>query len=284
MQNLWRLIILSLFLGSATAGEVVRVVTWNLKWFPGQKPAATQEERDRHFLEVAAVIPQFRADVIILQEVRNHTVAEQLAQSLPGFTVHVTSQFKDTFNGTVGDQQISIMSRYSADGAWAAAWKRGWANAPRGYAYARVIIKGKPLHLYGLHLKSNLGDPAANTSKREDAIEQLIEHVDGLVQPHEAVVVAGDFNTSNDQVPFAADRTLTKLGQAGFFWTFEGVPHEDRITIPGMGRYPDACFDHIFTRGLGRPVSQVLRDTPGSDHFPVVVDLVLEDGPAPAPK
>lgn len=260
----------------AFGGEIVRLVTWNLEWFPGKKPAASQQQRDAHFLEVAAVLPQFRADVIVLQEVRNGQVAEQLAKLLPGFQMHVTSSFKDAFTKTTGDQQIAILSRYPADAAWAEAWKRGWANAPRGYAYAKLMVGAKPLHVYGLHLKSNLGDPVENTSKREDAMEQLVAHVQTQAKKTEPVAVVGDFNTSKEQVNLASDTTLAKIEKAGFFWTFEGIPLAHRITIPGKGRYPDACFDHIYVRGAGRPAAQVMTNTPGSDHFPVVVDLVVE--------
>lgn len=275
MQNLWRLTLLLLLLGPASASEVVRLVTWNLEWFPGKKPAAPQEERDKHFIEVAAVLPQMHADVIVLQEVRDDDAAQKLAKLMPGFDVHVTSRFKDPFTKTLGDQQITIMSRYKADVEWSESWKRGWANAPRGYAYAKLLIGDKVLHVYGLHLKSNLGDPLANTSKREDAMEQLIDHIKDQTKKDEAVVVCGDFNTSKEQINLAGDRTLTKIEEDGFFWTFEGIPLNQRITIPGKGKYPDACFDHIYTRSLGRPVASVLKDTPGSDHFPVVVDLSI---------
>jgi endonuclease/exonuclease/phosphatase family metal-dependent hydrolase len=39
--------------------------------------------------------------------------------------------------------------------------------------------------------------------------------------------------------------------------------------------YPDACFDHIFVMGLGRPVASPLARVDGSDHLPVAVDLDL---------
>ncbi|GEP43094.1 hypothetical protein BGE01nite_23850 [Brevifollis gellanilyticus] len=143
------------------------------------------------------------------------------------------------------------------------------------------MISEKPLHVYGLHLKSNLGNPVENTSKREDAMEQLIDHVKSQAKPKESVVVVGDFNTSKEQLNLAGDRTLKKIEEAGFFWAFEGIPIEHRVTIPGKGRYPDACLDHIYVRDLGRPAAMVLKDTPGSDHFPVVVDLVVEGMPAP---
>jgi endonuclease/exonuclease/phosphatase family metal-dependent hydrolase len=275
VQNLrWIIVVLAL-LGCAQAAEVVRVVSWNLEWFPGRKPASSQEERDRHFLEVASIVPQFRADVIILQEVRDDDTAQKLVALLPGFSVHVTSKFKDGFSSTPGLQQVTILSRFQADAAWAAPWKRGWANAPRGYAYARLLVGTKKLHVYGLHLKSNLGDPIKNTSKREDAMEQLVEHIGTEVGVGDPVIVGGDLNTSKEQASHASDRTLKIIEKAGFFWTFEGDPFEERITIPGDGRYPDACFDHIFTRGLDRPIARVLKDTPGSDHFPVVTDVTV---------
>ncbi len=258
--------------------EAVRVVTWNLEWFPGKKPAASQEERDKHFNEVADVLPKIHADVMILQEVRNDEAAQRLAKILPGFSVHVTSRFPDSFTHQLGEQQITILSRFKADSAWSESWKRGWANAPRGYAYAKLLISGRPLHVYGLHLKSNLGNPIENTSKREDATEQLIEHAKEYCKTGEGVVVAGDFNTSKEQVNLAGDTTLKKIEAAGFFWTFEGLPLEHRITVPRKGSYPDACFDHIYVRDLGRPAAMVLKDTPGSDHFPVVVDLVFARG------
>lgn len=273
MQNL-RWLVLGLFLAAtATGAEAIRLVTWNLEWFPGKKPGASQEERDRHFQEVANVLPQLRADVIVLQEVRNDEAAQRLAKLLHGFQVHVTSSFKDSFTKTVGEQQITIMSRFPADAAWTESWARGWANAPRGYAYAKLMVSGRPLHIYGLHLKSNLGNPVENTSKREDAMDQLLAHIKDQVKPRESVAVAGDFNTSKEQVNLAGDTTLIKIEKAGFFWAFAGIPLEHRITVPGKGRYPDACFDHIYVRDLGKPAAAVLKDTPGSDHFPVVVDL-----------
>lgn len=275
MQNLWRLVLFFVCLVSAQGSEVIRLVTWNLEWFPGKKPAASLEQRDAHFREVAAVLPQFRADVIVLQEIRNDEAAERLAKLIPGFSVHVVSRFKDAFTHQLGEQQICIMSRFKADAAWAEPWKRGWAKAPRGYAYAKLLIEGKPLHVYGLHLKSNLGNPIENTSKREDAMDQLLDHVTSQTKPKEPVIECGDFNTSKEQVNLAGDTTLTKFEKAGFFWTFDGVPLEQRITVPGKGKNPDACFDHIYTSNLAKPVATVLLDTPGSDHFPVEIDFLL---------
>lgn len=111
-------------------------------------------------------------------------------------------------------------------------------------------------------------------------MEQLLGHIktdsDRVPEP-EAVVVAGDFNKDDSDTPAGqspGERTFGMLRKAGFQWTYEGIPHASPITCPGEGRYPDACFDHVFTRGLGKPTAAVVK-AEGSDHFPVVVDLVL---------
>lgn len=115
-----------------------------------------------------------------------------------------------------------------------------------------------------------------NTAKREDATEQLLKHQQDMQKEGPTAtrwVVCGDFNTSerNDLAP--SEQTFPKLLKEGFFWTFEGVPFERRITCPSKERYPDACFDHIFVKGLGRPVATPLVKIGGSDHLPVSVDL-----------
>ena len=116
-------------------------------------------------------------------------------------------------------------------------------------------VGGKHLSIYSIHLKSNLGDAAQNTSKREDAIGQLVKHIEagkeGAPKP-DAVVIGGDFNTDDPDTPHGqspGERTFGLLRNSGFVWSFDGVAHNDRITCPGHGRYPDACFDY-FCAGM----------------------------------
>jgi hypothetical protein len=70
------------------------------------------------------------------------------------------------------------------------------------------------------------------------------------------------------------ERTFSMLRKAGFHWSFDGIDHKDRITCPGKGRYPDACFDYFFTRGIGKPLSVVAK-AGGSDHLPVVMEVEI---------
>lgn len=274
------LFIALLLAGHCFAETSIRIATWNLQWFPGGKMGgASKEVQDEQIAKVRGEIRKLGADILILQEVGSIGALEELIKPLgEDWKVAILSNFKD--GNFVSGQQVGIVSRLPAEAVWAETWDRGWAGAPRGYAYASFVSGETRIAVYGLHLKSNLGNPLENTSKREDAMEQLLGHIktgrDRVPEP-DAVVVAGDFNTDDPDTPAGqspAERTFGMLRKAGFHWTFDGIPHASRISCPGKGRYPDACFDHVFTRGLGKPMAAVVK-AEGSDHFPVVVDLVI---------
>jgi hypothetical protein len=89
------------------------------------------------------------------------------------------------------------------------------------------------------------------------------------------VIVAGDMNTSLDDPKFAPDASVRALIAAGFHWTHEGIPFEKRTTIPADERFPDNCFDHVLTLGLGKPVASAKPYPKISDHYPVLVDIDL---------
>lgn len=269
-------ICVGLFQSYGMAQELHRVMTWNLKWFPGGK-TSTQETATAHIEAFRKEVKRISPDFLILQEVATQAAIDEALKPLDSnWQTVVISNFKQ--GGYIAGQQIAIAAKISGDRSWVAPWEKGWANAPRGYAFAAFKINGRSLALYGLHLKSNLGNSLENTSKREDAVQQLMAHIaveEAQSGKFDHIVIAGDFNTDDPDSPFAqakGERTFAKLTDGGFFWTFSGVGHENRITCPGNGRYPDASFDHIFTRGLGNPISRVIKAS-GSDHYPVLVDI-----------
>lgn len=265
--------------GLAPASQTLRVVTWNLQWFPGGKVGADQEAKARHVETVRAAIRKMDPDILLLQEVGSQAVLEETLKPLGDeWRVAIVSRFGQ--GGFTAGQQLAIAAKFPAEAAWAEAWERGWAASPRGYAYASFRVNGKRVACYCLHLKSNLGDPEKNTSKREDAVEQLLAHLDAKEDrklPADAVIIGGDFNTDDPDSPGAAspaERSFPLLRKQGFWWTFAGLEHPDRITCPRKGKYPDASFDHIWTKGLGKSVASVVK-AEGSDHLPVVVEVVI---------
>ena len=255
----------------------MRVVTWNLQWFPGKSPSSNPQEASAHIEEVRKSLIEINPDILVLQEVSGETPVQEAVSILPDFKVAVVSRFK-TKGGFIDGQQIAICSRFPAKRVFSEQWAKGWAEAPRGFAFAAIDCGGVTVNIYGIHLKSNIGDPAGNTAKREDAVEQLLKHQQDMRREDPSAsrwVVCGDFNTSEKNELVPSERTFPLMLKAGYFWTFEGVPFKRRITCPSKGRYPDACFDHIFVMGLGRPVATPLVKIGGSDHLPVAVDLDL---------
>ena len=166
--------------------------------------------------------------------------------------------------------------------AWFERWERdGTDDPPRGFSHVSFRLPdGRLLLTYNLHLKSNAGgEPASNRLKREDAIRQLLAHIDSeLPKYHEdkppAIIVAGDFNTDTDSAQFAGERTIRMLIEAGFVSAHAHLPKPERITWPSDGKYPDTTFDYVFSKGLvvaGVKVPSSF-DT-FSDHRPVVVNF-----------
>jgi endonuclease/exonuclease/phosphatase family metal-dependent hydrolase len=262
-------------LAQAARGAAVTVVTWNLQWFPGGEKWRYDAGLAAHQIEqVQTALARLQPDILFLQEVRDEAAANLAIARCPALRVHTVSAFRHP-NGQPTFQQMAIASRFPALASWSEPWHKGWADAPRGFAFTLLDLQGAKVLLYTLHLKSNLGEALANTNQREDATAQWLEHLAALDRQHApaGVILGGDFNTSPDLEAQHGEQTFRLLRRAGFDWCFEGIPLARRVTIYGLGRYPDACFDHILSRGFERVRVQVDRLARGSDHLPVQVTL-----------
>jgi endonuclease/exonuclease/phosphatase family metal-dependent hydrolase len=260
--------------GPAIAGPL-RIVSWNLEWFPGKKPEPTAEESAAHMAQAQKAIAELNPDVLLLQEVRDWKSAAELCKAVPGLQPQVVSAFQPR------PQNQVIASKFPADSGWSAVWKTNTIEPPRGYAFAAIELPGHRFLLtYSLHLKSNRGEAAEDIPMREESSAQLLRHARDMLALYSkrgpcALVVAGDMNTSMDDPQFEKEQTLRAWMAAGLRWTHEGVPFAKRISIPAEGRYRDNCFDHIFTAGLGKQTASVHPFTGISDHNPVVLELDL---------
>lgn len=276
------LTLLTVWAWSAAAAPLT-VLTWNLQWFPsGTALKAAEDTELARIREAAALIRDIAPDVLVVQEVRDFDAAHRLARKAGGLTVAVCSRFRD-FGGTVGWQQVAILSRLKSSLAWSEEWEKVEAvDPPRGFAFAWFRAGTNDVAVYGVHLKSNRTqgagepDPAANARKRALAVRQVLRHLSetqaSLRERFEVVVVAGDFNSSPEQL--SGETTLATLEKAGFRHGFEGQPAAERVTWPGRGRYPDATFDYIFVRGV-KATAPLIVASPVSDHRPVARTLAL---------
>lgn len=285
MQNLWRIILLCLLTVSPVCGEGIKVVSWNLEWFPSgsSRGVASPDAEAAKAASVAEVLKGLNPDILVIQEVRDMKACESIVNALKPSKYHVTicSQFKEGFGGVVGLQQVAILSKSPAVAAWSENWKSfGVAEPPRGFAFAAFRFGTNDVGVYGVHLKSNLtrGDVERgrqlNILKRELAAEQILAHLGkvSLLLPNELeiVIVAGDFNTTVDQLEFASEKTLPSFRQSGFGSGFESVLLPERVTIPSKGQYPDATFDYVFVKPSTIAELPIITVSKASDHYPVL--------------
>ncbi len=278
-RALGRLVVLLFALSSilsTASAESIRIVSWNLEWFPGNRPGAPATEAKAQMEKAQVALKTLKPDVLLLQEIKDWAAAQELCSAIPGLQVHVVSQFDQR------PQNQVIASKLPADSGWYAPWKGGEVDPPRGYSFAALQLPGdKFLLTYSLHLKSNNGALSRNIALRHESSRQLLAHIQEMLAIYSkrgscAVVVGGDFNTSLDDQRFKGDFTLPALRAAGMHWTFSSVPFAKRITIPAEDEFPDNTFDHILTTGLGAPAASVSSFPTVSDHNPVVLEVDLE--------
>jgi endonuclease/exonuclease/phosphatase family metal-dependent hydrolase len=285
MQNLRRLTVailcaLLVILQDAR-GEIVRIATWNLEWFPGGKPNSSQAERLVQMSAAKDALIDIRPDILCLQEVRDWDSVADLVSILPNFQTLVVSRFREMgASGPLSIQQVAIASNRPAEAAWSEPFKPSPATPPRGFSFA-AIRRGKTVLLaYSVHLKSNRGETPTNIAKREEAARQLLAHVAEMESAYSenakiVTVIAGDFNTDPTDVRFASEETFAVLREK-FAWSWENVPLSNRVTNPANGRYPDACFDGFLVRGARILSCKPISIGGVSDHFPVVLTLAID--------
>ena len=275
----------------AATPRALTLTFWNLEWFPGRRPHATEAARQKHVAAVLPVVEGLHPDVLGLEEVNDWAAARIVADHLPGFHVDVCSEYVRPTGAPTG-QQIALCSRLPLVGGWWESWQPGadGLQPRRGFAFGVYqLAPGELLLVYGLHLKSNVADEpggaAVNVLMREEGARQLLVHERAMAAAYgrmgrvRLAVVGGDMNTSLDDARFEQETTLRSLlGEGGFLWAWQGVPLERRFTLPAKGRYSAVCFDHQLyrtaddgsaVRVLDASVGDASHDA--SDHRPVTV-------------
>lgn len=280
-------VLISLLL-PAQAGEPanVRVVFWNMAWFPGGRPEATTTEAVEQIVKAVPIVAKLEPDIFCAEEILNEKAQEISLYKTPGVVPQVCSGFEDE-TGTITLQQIAIASKLPSAGGWWENWKAGVITPKRGFSLAVFRpAPGSVLLVYAVHFKSNRGKIEENIAMREESARQLLAHVAAMEKAYAkmgkvGVIIGGDFNTSSDDPKFSNEKTLDLFRKGGFKWAWEGIPFDDRVTLPTAPSrdpkfppFPDACFDHVFTKGVTVSSASVASpENNPSDHRPVVVDL-----------
>ena len=294
-------LLVAAFATAFTAYADVSCATWNLKWFPSGKYNVRNTLRaealsiERAGLAIAYAINEIEGGalkdrvILFLQEVRDSEACSNLvaACNVPSLSVASVSDFKDS-SGISLWQQTAILSTLPVVDSGYEEWSfTNGVKSPRGFAYA-VLDAGKDgqIMCFSTHLKSNLNfsgnelGEQENILKRENSAAQMLSKIKMLKTTFpdaSKVIVAGDFNTNEDDLAFVSEATLRSFFAAHFNSCFTGLKKNERVTHPGNGQYEDATFDYILFRGFARKrVVKIYNGADISDHNMVAINLSTE--------
>jgi endonuclease/exonuclease/phosphatase family metal-dependent hydrolase len=292
--------------------EVLRIATWNVRWFPDGKPGkgkSPEEGTDIPWL--ACAIAHLDVEAIALQEIKTNDNAKarsrelilQLDRLTSGKWRLVTDDCRNRDGQHVGVLVDESRLRVGEQTTLASLNANGepCKNQLRpGFSAYLSKKSGVDFHLVSVHMKS--GDEQRSLSLRQKAIAGIVSaerELQAAVADRD-VVIAGDFNTMGckecalkvtgaDEIA-ETDRTLSGLAVA-----FRRIPSSAECSE--RSSHGAALLDHFFvtssmaelgpkvraqvdgicresgcTRSMGLPVETRL-----SDHCPVVLEITNRD-------
>jgi endonuclease/exonuclease/phosphatase (EEP) superfamily protein YafD len=246
--------------GQPLAGARLRVLTIN------------QLYTNTRTADLVAAIRTQRADVVLIQELTPRLAEAAKRQLIDQYPYQVLAP-GDT------DWGLGVLSRYPLR----------LAEREQDYIAQRMIVDvdGQEVALINVHPRAPQVETRRlrrfrpvkvvmnyDTTLRGRELPRLLETIDAIDGP---LIVAGDFNTSDREPPYAelAARLHDAFGETGwgFGFTFPNDKQLARLRVP----FPLVRIDYIWSNGGVAPAAaHVICDFGGSDHCAVVADLVLE--------
>jgi endonuclease/exonuclease/phosphatase family metal-dependent hydrolase len=268
--------------GQAPPEGHLRVVAWNMEWYPGRGMDPSLYEQDEHEKTAKHELQKIDPDIFLAQEIRSWRDFDQLVSAVPGLQTAVVSSFK--VRAEIGKQQMAIATKLPVNSAWNEDWKESPVTPPRGLTVALIEVpdSNKLLLVYSVHLKSNRGNSdgmaESNYRRREESVRQILAHVRDMETLFEGrisgVIVGGDFNTNQDGR--LGDTSILMMILDGFYNTWADTPAEARQTWRGSERFRPTTFDYFFTKGIS-PLRAKIIEAEGSDHRPIEISVPVAD-------
>ncbi|BAM04386.1 endonuclease/exonuclease/phosphatase family protein [Phycisphaera mikurensis] len=254
--------------------------------------------KSRHELRaIASAVAASNADLVFFQEVENaELLAAMAAEFLPdaGYTTCLVTPTNDGRGIHLG-----LLSRLPVVSVTSHRWASfpGPGGGEERLHFSRdaqeVVLDlpdGSPLRVFNVHLKSNRdreGDERSMRKRTAEALKVKRLAAERLAADPGALYLAvGDFNSDytvaeGQAGPWPAMAALRRAepdGSRVLLDVHEGLPREQRETLPGGGFYPPATFDYILAspamaRRLVPGSAGVIRRgdlVAGSDHLPVI--------------
>ena len=250
-----------------TAAKNLRIVTWNIH--KGVRGLSLRKRLEIHNMQAA--VAALNADVICLQEVRriNHKEAAHFTQwpALPQADFLAPLGYQAIYRTNAftkhGEHGNALLSRYPVV-KHAHEDMSDHRFEQRGLLHATLNVADQHVHVIVVHL----GLIAAS---RQRQLSQLAKYIERDIPKHDALIVAGDFNSPIAPVRWA---------QLAFGQTTQRKPllHalSGHATFPS--RLPLVQLDHVFARHaniLSLSVPQGGQWARMSDHLPLVAEIEL---------
>ena len=287
---------------AAHAERTVTIATYNLENFfdiyddPYTEDEGTEPKSRTNVQQLARAIKAIDADVVAVQELENAYVLQAMCDEFlkgSGYEFVASLPSNDGRGINLGViSKLPILELHSYRFLTLTHPERPgetW-NFARDLMRVDVDAGGTPVSLYVVHLKSNRSRPGdenssfmrtAEAMKVKEVIRAAVERDPGML-----AVALGDFNSNYETRPEqprpwpAMEHLLAPEPDGSRLLTdvHATLSDEQRVTIPGDGRYPPATFDYILATPAMAEAwvegsSKVLQDkaiTQGSDHRPVL--------------
>lgn len=257
------------------------------------------EKAKAHQAKIGRIVRMLDADMAMLAEVEHEQVLERFAaETLPDMAYQAFSvEGRDRFTG----QDMGLLTRVPIDtvGRTDARVALGMSERLQGVSknmFARFQMGDQPMTIIGLHFLAQPSNPTRKPRREGQAevIRQLVEQEMSLGRE---VIVLGDFNDFDGQVPDIAAScpitdVLARIRQAGpspnddLYNVLADVPQSDRFTahydrnnneIVEPGEL--SAIDHLllsprlYERVRHVDFVHAHDPTTDTDHFPIVVTL-----------
>jgi endonuclease/exonuclease/phosphatase family metal-dependent hydrolase len=283
-------VLIGLVLCGNTHAEPLKAMSWNIKWFPGGHPEATETEKAEHIRSAGEVLKKADPDIFLGQEIRDEKSFNLLAKSSPELKLHVITKFLEFESKTPAPLQCLIASKLELHSASQETFKpvRNVSGVQRGFAFAALKHPdGGLIMVYCIHLRSNRGSEDPEVAKniaaiRRESVKQILAHRDETAkkfadQKIVGWIVGGDFNSNHDgQFPLCT--AIKDMTKAGFHNSWDKTEPEDRLTWRNNPKFEDfkpTTFDYILTSGFQKTQATLFPNVSlrTSDHAPVLLEL-----------
>ena len=281
---------LGLILSTGLNAEPLKVLSWNIEWFPGGNPKPKEAEKEKQTKLIEEKLAEIQPHIFLAQEITDELAFEKLVSTIPGkLTVHVCSRFVNHETRDLSPQQCAIASNLKADSAFFENFKpnENLPNLSRGFAFAALEHPdGGLIMIYSVHLKSNRGSETpegelsvANT--RIESVRQILEHKAEMEKRYTGRkimgwLIGGDFNTNHDG-QFPKCSAIADLVKGGFYNTWDKTPKEQRQTwhsSPFTPQFKPTTFDYLMSIGVKETQAKLVPvSREASDHDAIMIML-----------